>query len=70
MLKNVIFIELFCFLKILHPCSNIVTTITFMIKIHVVELMKSPRFFLERELRENESKVARFHALIDYKCRK
>jgi len=40
-----------------------------MIKIHVVKLMKNLRFFLERELRENESKVARFHALIDYKAR-
>ena len=39
-----------------------------MIKIHVVELVKSPRFFLERELRENESKVVRFHALVDYKA--
>ena len=39
-----------------------------MIKIHVIELMKNPRFFLERELRENESKVARFHALVDYKA--
>jgi len=26
------------------------------------------RSFLERELRENESKMARFHALVDYKA--
>jgi len=30
--------------------------------------MKNSRFLVERELREHESKVSRFHAIVDYKA--